>query len=84
MYHISANNGDRNLMLVSIFMFSGSEKPNRINIICQSLVFFLKMAATLINGAITSTQNNYMFLFVVSAVVYSYEAPYAITLNTIV
>ena len=24
-----------------------------------------------------------MFLFVVSAVVYSYEAPYAITLNTI-
>ena len=47
-------------------------------------VFFFKMAATLINVAITSTQNNCMFLFVVSAVVYSYEAPYAITLNTIV
>ena len=27
-------------------------------------VFFLKMAATLINVAITSMQNNYMFLFV--------------------
>ena len=26
--------------------------------------FFLKMAATLINVAITSTQNNYMFLVV--------------------
>ena len=46
--------------------------------------FFFKMAATLMNVAITSTQNNYMFLFVVSAVVYSREAPYAITLNTIV
>ena len=67
---ILANNEDRNLMLVSISMFSWSEKPNRINIICQS-VFFLKMAATLINVAITSTQNNYMFLVVVSAVVYS-------------
>ena len=55
-----------------------------INIICQSLVFFFKMAATLINVAITSTQNNDMFLFVVCEVVYSYEAPYAITLNTIV
>ena len=84
MSHISANNGDRNLMLVSIFMFSGSEKPHRINIIRQSLFFFLQMAATLINVAITSTQNNYMFLFVVSAVVYSYEAPNAITLNTII
>ena len=42
------------------------------------------MAATLISVAITSMQNNYMFLFVVSAVVYSYEAPYAITLNTII
>ena len=42
------------------------------------------MAATLINVAITSTQNNYMFSFVVSAVLYSYEAPYAITLNTII
>ena len=46
--------------------------------------FFFKMAATLISYAITSMQNNYMFLFVVSAVVYSYEAPYAITLNTII
>ena len=45
---------------------------------------FFKMAATLISVAITSMQNNYMFLFVVSAVVYSYEAPYAITLNTII
>ncbi len=27
-------------MLVSIYMFSWSEKPNMINIICQSLVFF--------------------------------------------
>ena len=44
----------------------------------------IKMAATLINVATTSTQNNDMFLFVVSAVVYSYEAPYAITFNTIV
>ena len=44
---------------------------------------FFKMAATLISVAITSMQNKYMFLFVVSAVVYSYEAPYAITLNTI-
>ena len=45
-----------------------------------------KMAATLISVAITSMQNNDMFLlnFVVSAVVYSYEAPYAITLNTII
>ena len=41
MSHILANNGDRNLMLVLIFyMFSGSKKPNRINIICQSLAFF--------------------------------------------
>ena len=46
MSHILANNGDRNLMLVSISMFSGSKKPNRINIICLSLVLF-KMAATL-------------------------------------
>ena len=84
MSHISANNGDRNLMVMSIFMFSGSEKPNMINIICQSLFFFFKMTATLINVAITSTHNNYMFLFVVCEVVYSYEAPYAITLNTIV
>ena len=30
MSHISANNRDRNLMLLSISMFSGSEKPNRI------------------------------------------------------
>ena len=36
---ISANNEDRNLMLVSISMFSSSEKPNMIHIICQSLVF---------------------------------------------
>ena len=43
-----------------------------------------KMAATLISVAITSMQNNDMCLFVVSAVVYSYEAPYAITLNTII
>ena len=43
-----------------------------------------KMAATLISVAITSMQNNDMYLFVVSAVVYSYEAPYAITLNTII
>ena len=49
----------------------------------QVTVFF-KTAATLIIVAITSTQNNDMFLFVVSAVVYSYEAPYAIILNTIV
>ena len=42
MSHILANNGDRNLMLVSISMFSGSKKPNRINIICQSLVVFSK------------------------------------------
>ena len=70
MSDISTNNEDRNLMLVSISMFSWPEKPNRINIICQSLVFF-KMAAILINVAITSTQNNYMFLVVVSAVVYS-------------
>ena len=75
MFHILANNGDRNLMLVSISMFSGSKKPNRINWL------FFKLAATLIRVAITSMQNNYMFLFVVSAVVYSYEAPYAITLN---
>ena len=34
-----------------------------------------------INVAITSTQKNYMFLFVVYAVVYSYEASYP-TLNT--
>ena len=47
-------------------------------------VFFFKMAATLINVAVTSTQNNDMLLFVVSAVVYSCEAQYAITLNTIV
>ena len=71
MSDISANNEDRNLMLVSISMFSWSEKPNMINIICQSLFFFFKMAATLINVAITSTQNNYMFVVVVSAVVYS-------------
>ena len=45
---------------------------------------FFKMAATLISVAITSMQNNYMFLFVVSAVVYSYEAPFAMTLNTII
>ena len=42
MSHILANNGDRNLMLVSISMFSGSKKPNRINITCQSLVVFSK------------------------------------------
>ena len=72
MSHILANNGDRKLMLVSISMFSGSKKPNRITIICQSLVVFSKMAATLISVAITSMQNNDMFLFVVSAVVYSY------------
>ena len=83
MSHISANNGDRNLMMVSISMFSGSEKPNRINIICQSLFVFQ-------NGCHFNkccnyiTQNNYMFLFVVSAVVYSYEALYAITLNTMI
>ena len=83
MFHISANNGDRNLMLVSISMFSGSDKPNRINIICQSLVVFQ-------NGCHFNkccnyiTQNNYMFLFVVSAVVYSHEALYAITLNTMI
>ena len=71
MSDISANNEDRNLMLVSISMFSWSEKSNMINIICQSLFFFFKMAATLINVAITSTQNNYMLLVVVSAVVYS-------------
>ena len=65
MSDISANNEDRNLMLVSISMFSWAEKPNMINIICQSLVFF-QMAATLINIAITSTQNNCMFLVVVS------------------
>ena len=47
-------------------------------------VFFFKMAAPLINVAITSTQNNYMFLCVVCEVVYSYEASYGITLNTIV
>ena len=40
MSHISANNGDRNLMLVAICMFSRSDKPNRIHIICQSLGFF--------------------------------------------
>ena len=84
MSHILAKNGDRNLMLVSISMISGSKKPNRINIICQSLFFFFKMAATLISVAITSMQNNYMFLFFVSAFVYSYEAPHAITLNTII
>ena len=50
----------------------------------QVTVFFFKMAATLINVAITLTQNNDMFLFVVSAVVYSYEAPYANICNTIV
>ena len=70
MSDISANNEDRNLMLVSISMFSWSEKPNMITIICQSL-FYFKMAATLINVAITSTQNNYMSFAVVSAVVYS-------------
>ena len=43
-----------------------------------------KMAATLKSVAITSMQNNDMFLFVVSAVDNSYEAPYAITLNTII
>ena len=32
MSDISGNNEDRNLMLVSISMFSGSEKPNMINI----------------------------------------------------
>ena len=42
------------------------------------------MDATLISVAITSMQNNYMFLFVVSAVLYSYEAPHVITLNTII
>ena len=84
MSHISANNGDRNLMLVSISMFSGSEKPNRIKYNMPVTVFFFKMAATLINVAITSTQNNYMFLFVVYAFVYSYDAPYAIALNTII
>ena len=47
-------------------------------------VFFFVMDATLINVAITSTQTNYKFFCVVSAVVNSYEAPYAITLNTIV
>ena len=66
MSYISANNGDKNLMLVSISMFSGSEKQNRINIIIYAgHCFFVKMATTLINVAITSTQNNYMFLFVV-------------------
>ena len=43
-----------------------------------------KMAVPLISVAITSMQNNDIFLFVVSAVVYSYEAPYAITLNNII
>ena len=70
MSDISANNEDRNLMLVSIYMFSWSEKPNMINIIRQSL-FYFKMAATLINVAITSKQTNYTFLVVVSAFVYS-------------
>ena len=45
---------------------------------------FFQNGCHLINVAITSTQNNDMFLFVVCEVVYSYEAPYAITLNTIV
>ena len=58
MSDISANNGDRNLMLVSISMFSWSDKPNMINIICQSFFFLFKMAVTLINVAITSTQYN--------------------------
>ena len=47
-------------------------------------VLFFKMAATLINVAITSTQSNYMFLFVVCEVMHSYMKHYAITLNTIV
>ena len=81
---VSASNGDGNLMLVSISMFSGSEKPTRINIICRALVFFFKMAAILVNVAITSTQNKYMFLFVVYAFVYSHESPYVIALNTII
>ena len=83
MSHILANNGDRQLMLVSISMFSGSKKPNKINIICQSL-FVFQNGCHFKSVAITSMPNNYMFLFVVSAVVYSYEAPYAITLNTII
>ena len=83
MSHISANNGDRNLMLVSIYVFMVREaKYDQYNM--PVTVLFFKMAATLINVAITSKQNNYMFLFVVSAVVYSHEAPYAMTLNTIV
>ncbi len=70
MSHISANNGDRNLMLVSIYVFMVREaKYDQYNF--PVTVFFFKMAATLINVAITSTQNNYMFLVVVSAVVYS-------------
>ena len=41
-----------------------------------------KTAATLLHVAITTKQNDYIFVFVVSAVVY--VAPNAITLNTIV
>ena len=55
MSDISANNEDRNLMLVSISMFSWSEKPNMINIICQSLFLFSKWLSLLKNVAITST-----------------------------
>ena len=43
-----------------------------------------KISAILISVAIKSMQNNDMFLFVVSAVVYSREAPYASTLNNII
>ena len=85
MSHILANNGDSNLMLigVNIYVFRVKEaKYDTYNMPVTGCVF--KMAATLIGVAITSMQNNDMFLFVVSEVLYSYEAPHAITLNTII
>ena len=44
MTHISANNIDRKLIVVSMSMFSGSRNPNMAIILCQPL--FFNMAAT--------------------------------------
>ena len=45
MSHISANNIDRKLIIVSMSMFSGSENPNMVIIlVCGSVAAIFKMA----------------------------------------
>ena len=79
MSHISANNIDRKLILVYLSLLSGSQIQNMVNIlVCGGCGGHFQ------NGQLHQCKTNYMFLFVVSAVVYSYEAPYAITLTTII